>query len=100
MGIENEFAFRATSTNGKRLTGLDALRRINARVGERLPHLPSINGGIFTASGGRLYIDSGDHDEWCTPESTCPTTVVRHLMAGERMLASTADSLVREGVFG
>jgi hypothetical protein len=99
MGIENEFAFRATDAGGRPFGASEALRMINARIGEKLAHLPSISGGIFTANGGRLYIDNGGHNEWCTPESSCPTTVVRHLLAGERMLASAADALVADGTF-
>lgn len=48
---------------------------------------------LFLANGSRLYIDSGDHPEICTPECHDPVELVCYLRAGERMLAKLLAEL-------
>src|ERR1019366_8379605 len=49
---------------------------------ERLPHLPSAEGGgIFLENGARFYLDCS-HPEMTTPECANPWDVVRYMQAG------------------
>jgi len=55
-----------------------------------LPHLPAVEGGIFLQNGARLYVDTGCHPEYATPECTDPLDAVRHVLAGERIMLDVA----------
>jgi proteasome accessory factor A len=60
-----------------------------------LPHLPTRSEpGIFLPNGGRLYVDTGAHIEFSTPECESPDEVVRAIEAGDRILLALADGLV------
>jgi proteasome accessory factor A len=52
---------------------------------------PAGNGG-FLFNGGRLYIDMG-HIEYCTPECTTATDVVRYDRAGDLLLLEAVRAL-------
>ncbi len=101
MGLENEYAFHVTGPRGGVVNRLQALQILNGIAREHLPCLPSMSGnGIFLANGGRLYLDTGAHQEWCTPESTNPWDVVRYLAAGEQILLGLAERLVQQRKLG
>jgi hypothetical protein len=62
---------------------------------DRLPHLPSMEGGgICLENGARFYVDCS-HPEMTTPECSNPWDVVRYMQAGERMLADVAGEMMR-----
>ena len=59
-----------------------------------LVHLPDRRSpGMFLGNGGRFYIDCGSHPEYATPECDNPWDVVRHVLAGDRILASLASDV-------
>jgi tetratricopeptide (TPR) repeat protein len=80
MGSEREFAL--SSTGGKRLCA-DAILESATRC---LPHLPGTDRGIYLATGARLYIDAGEHPEFCTPELADPKEVVCYENAADLTL--------------
>jgi proteasome accessory factor A len=101
MGLENEYAFNATGPRGGAVEREGALVELNDIARQELPGLPSLSGnGIFLANGGRLYLDTGAHLEWCTPESNNPWDVVRYLAAGEHILLELASKLVKRRKLG
>ncbi len=52
---------------------------------------PAGNGG-FLFNGGRIYVDMG-HIEYCTPECTRATDIVRYDFAGDRLLMRAVEDL-------
>jgi hypothetical protein len=91
QGLETEYGFAVLP--GVADGGLDFfVGQLILGVGARVPGLPPVNGnGWFLANGGRFYIDTGYHPEYCTPECAGgPFEVVRYMLAGDRLLESTA----------
>jgi len=89
MGVETEYAVSAI-TDGfyERCRYAD---RLVERAYEQLVTLHDLGGGgLFLENGSRLYVDSGNHPELCTPECTNPTEVVRYLLAGEQIMLQLA----------
>ncbi len=101
MGLENEYAFRVAGPRGGVVDRVAALHDLNEIARVELPGLPSLSSnGIFLGNGGRLYVDTGAHQEWCTPESANPWDVVRYLAAGEQILIGLAEKLVKRQNLG
>lgn len=93
LGVETEYAVSATDAYGGRVDLGRVVEHLMRTARQRLPHLPDeMARGIFTASGGRFYIDCGGHPEVTTPECSDPWAVVRHVRAGETMLRTLADT--------
>jgi hypothetical protein len=86
LGVETEYALGGD----RRAEMLNALMDL---VRERMPSLQGTNPcDRFLANGARFYIDSG-HPEWATPECASPVDVVRHVFAGDRILAGLLDKV-------
>lgn len=101
MGLENEYAFHAAGPRGGGVDQLQVLQELSALAAEKLPSLRSLNGnGIFLGNGGRLYLDTGAHLEWCTPEAANPWDVVRYLAAGEQILVDLAAQITQRRRLG
>jgi len=80
MGVETEYAVAGPGKHG------EAAHALVREARSRLAHLPGHPAGIFLANGARLYMDTGSHPEYCTPECAHPSEAVRHVLAGERIL--------------
>lgn len=93
FGLETEYAFAALNVNGRRLDPDVHLARLIELATDRWPHLRDCGSGLFFANGGRLYIDSGLHPEFSTPECSNPWDVVRYTLAGESLLARLVAEL-------
>ncbi len=48
----------------------------------------------FLASGGRIYVDTGSHVEYASPECASPLDLVRWEKAGELILGAAADRVL------
>lgn len=97
FGMETEYALTALGRDGNAAERSEALNRLLGLARRKLVHLPGADcHGIFLANGGRLYIDSGLHPEFCTPESANPWDVVRYVEAGQRIVQNLASDLARE----
>ena len=59
-----------------------------------LVHLPDRRSpGVFLGNGARFYVDCGSHPEYATPECDNPWDVVRHVLAGDRIMATLASGV-------
>ena len=95
MGVETEYAVVGTSVRGERIEPDVLTERLMDQAVACLPHLPARSEpGIFLPNGGRLYIDTGAHIEFSTPECGSPEDVVRAIDAGDRILLALAAGLV------
>ena len=94
LGLETEYAISpigaADVVFGDRNRLAEQLIR---KVGRRFAYLPDGSSGIFLSSGARLYVDAGSHPEWSTPECPSPRELVRHIVAGERVLTDALAEL-------
>ena len=96
FGMEIEYGCAARCRDGARPSrGRDWMERFMKIAGEKLPHLPSMEGGgVFLENGARFYVDCS-HPEMTTPECSNPWDVVRYMQAGERLLTTVAGELMR-----
>lgn len=97
MGVETEYAVVGRSARAGP-GGADALtaEHLLAVARERLTGLPERSGsGLYLGNGGRLYLDTGSHPEFATPECSDPWEVIRYVRAGERILGDLARAAVR-----
>ena len=94
FGVETEYACVPVVPVGAPdpvVTVPDQLMELARRT---LVHLPDRRSrGMFLGNGARFYIDCGSHPEYATPECDNPWDVVRHALAGDRILASLASDL-------
>lgn len=98
FGQETEMAVTAVSPDGTLLSSGQCASLLFEQARLDLPHLPCDGGqGMFLATGGRFYPDSGDHPEITTPEVSHPSDIVRYTRAGEAILAGLAKSLQAGG---
>jgi proteasome accessory factor A len=94
FGVEREYAVTALNASGQVLDRAICVGRLSDLAKARLPHLCGLGGmDLFLANGSRLYVDTGCHPEFCTPECANPWDVVRYLEAGETILGSLAEEL-------
>jgi proteasome accessory factor A len=95
MGGETEYAISARDAQGKVVDQLTLLARFLDHAKRTLGHTSTADRGRFLPNGGLLYLDSGLHMEWATPECTSPFDVVRFLKAGDRIIHDLATSMTR-----
>lgn len=92
FGLETEYGFSPMNGNGAVADRAAALGRFMEHAQRTLTHLPDRNsGGMFLASGGRFYRDSGNHPELTTPEVLNPWDACRYILAGDRVMARLAE---------
>jgi len=98
-GIETEYGCAAFDAGGRRMSRANAPRILVGGLGTRWPCLKDLWGhGVFLCNGARCYVDAGGHPEYATPECADPWSVVRHVEAGHRIMATlAADVLARRG---
>jgi proteasome accessory factor A len=96
FGMEIEYGYAARCRDGARPgRGRDWVDRFMKIACDRLPHLPSgEGGGIFLENGARFYVDCA-HPEMTTPECSNPWDLVRYMHAGERMLTAVAEEMMK-----
>ncbi len=88
FGIETEYAFSAGEAQETQA------RLLLARAKEAHRHLRGSRGlNLYLENGARFYLDVGNHPEYCTPECSDPADLVRHLRAGDRIMADLAAGL-------
>ena len=93
FGLESEYAFAALSGKPGCGARMDGVEQLMEKVRARVPFLPALDcGGIFMPCG-RMYVDSGRHPEFCTPECPNPWDAVRYVLAAEGLLASAAEEV-------
>ena len=96
FGLETEYAFSALGDEGDRISQQHGIRRLESLVREMQPHLhDSHANAVFFQNGSRFYIDSGAHPELCTPEVVNPWDACRYAIAGDRILTTAAEEVVR-----
>ncbi len=87
MGVETEYALGG-------LTRDASIRALIEIVSREVRGMPGVTpSDRFFSNGSRFYVDAGLHPELDTPECSNPTDVVRHLRAGDRMLARAIGKL-------
>lgn len=97
MGAEVEYSMsagnRGVSTRKNRLHG----RMLDAIAGRHrwLPDLHSPY-GIYLDNGSRYYLDSGYHNEFCTPEVETPRQIAIYDRAAERILLDVKAALMAD----
>jgi len=80
FGLENEYGLTCT-LNGQRLSPDNVVRYLFEKV------IPGArNANVFLENGARLYLDTGFHPEYATPECDDVAELVSHDKAGERIL--------------
>src|SRR2546430_6704260 len=99
FGLENEYGLTCTLNGQRRLSPDNVARYLFEKV------IPGArNANVFLENGARLYLDTGFHPEYATPECDNITDLVIHDKAGERILEGLlvdADRRLREeGIAG
>jgi proteasome accessory factor A len=99
FGLENEYGLTCTLNGQRRLSPDNVARYLFEKV------IPGArNANVFLENGARLYLDTGFHPEYATPECDDLVEVVVHDKAGERVvedLLHQAEKRLREdGISG
>jgi proteasome accessory factor A len=94
MGGETEYAISARDAQGTIVDQMTLLARFLDHAKRTLGQTSTADRGRFLPNGGLLYLDSGLHMEWATPECTSPFDVVRFLKAGDRIIQDLATSMM------
>src|SRR2546422_4158412 len=99
FGLENEYGLTCTLNGQRRLSTDNVARYLFEKV------IPGArNANVFLENGARLYLDTGFHPEYATPECDDVTELVIHDKAGERIvedLRHQAEKRLREdGILG
>src|SRR5919198_3174499 len=99
FGLENEYGLTCTLNGQRRLSPDNVARYLFEKV------IPGArNANVFLENGARLYLDTGFHPEYATPECDDITDLVAHDKAGERilegLLAAAERRLHDEGISG
>ena len=99
FGLENEYGLTCTLNGQRRLSPDNVARYLFEKV------IPGArNANVFPENGARLYLDTGFHPEYATPECDDITELVIHDKAGERIvedLLHQAEKRLREdGISG
>jgi proteasome accessory factor A len=91
MGVESEYAFNLYDADAVALDRDRGLRELFVIARRRLVAVADeSSSGLYLQNGARFYVDAGSHPEYSTPECASPTDVVRHVLAGERILGELA----------
>jgi len=81
FGLENEYGLTCTLNGQRRLSPDNVARYLFEKV------IPGArNANVFLENGARLYLDTGFHPEYATPECDDITELVIHDKAGERIV--------------
>lgn len=91
VGTETEYAITALDESG-RLLPLDSILRSFQEHAARRPSLRGNESGVFLSNGSRFYVD-GSHPEYASAEASSPWDVVRHALAGDRLMAQLAQEV-------
>ena len=99
FGMENEYGLTCTLNGQRRLSPDNVARYLFEKV------IPGArNANVFLENGARLYLDTGFHPEYATPECDDIVELVTHDKAGERIvedLLHQAEKRLREdGISG
>jgi proteasome accessory factor A len=99
FGLENEYGLTCTLNGQRRLSPDNVARYLFEKV------IPGArNANVFLENGARLYLDTGFHPEYATPECDDVVDLVIHDKAGERIvedLLHQAEKRLREdGISG
>src|SRR3982075_1375789 len=99
FGHENEYGLTCPLNGQRRLSPANLARYLCEKV------IPGArNANVFLENGARLYLDTGFHPEYATPECDDITDLVIHDKAGERIvedLLHQAEKRLREdGISG
>ncbi|MBI1893552.1 MAG: Pup--protein ligase [Candidatus Rokubacteria bacterium] len=99
FGLENEYGLTCTLNGQRRLSPDNVARYLFEKV------IPGArNANVFLENGARLYLDTGFHPEYATPECDDILELVAHDKAGERIvedLLHAAEKRLREdGISG
>src|SRR5687767_15845106 len=99
FGLENEYGLTCTLNGQRRLSPDNVARYLFEKV------IPGArNANVFLENGARLYLDTGFHPEYATPECDDVKELVIHDKAGERIvedLLHQAEKRLREdGISG
>jgi proteasome accessory factor A len=99
FGLENEYGLTCTLNGQRRLSPDNVARYLFEKV------IPGArNANVFLENGARLYLDTGFHPEYATPECDDLVELVTHDKAGERIvedLLHQAEKRLREdGISG
>src|SRR6476620_1247044 len=99
FGMENEYGLTCTLNGQRRLSPDNVARYLFEKV------IPGArNANVFLENGARLYLDTGFHPEYATPECDDVAELVIHDKAGERIvedLLHQAEKRLREdGISG
>src|SRR6476659_10448814 len=99
FGLENEYGVTCTFRGSRRLSPDEVARYLFRRVVSW-----GRSSNVFLRNGARLYLDTGFHPEYATPECDDITDLVIHDKAGERIvedLLHQAEKRLREdGISG
>src|SRR5207244_11158219 len=80
-GLENEYGLTCTLTAERRMSPDNVARYLFEKV---IPGAHHAN--VFLENGARLYLDTGFHPEYATPECGDVAELVIHDKAGERIV--------------
>ena len=81
FGLENEYGLTCTLNGERRLSPDNVARYLFEKV------IPGArNANVFLENGARLYLDTGFHPEYATPECDDVAELVIHDKAGERIV--------------
>ena len=99
FGLENEYGLTCTLNGQRRLSPDNVARYLFEKV------IPGArNANVFLENGARLYLDTGFHPEYATPECDDVMDLVVYDKAGERIvedLLHQAEKRLREdGISG
>lgn len=90
MGVETEYALGPIHSRGR---GSAAEQLLNEAM-RTLPHLPAYGeSGIYLTTGGRMYVDCGQHPEYATPECDDPRELVASYAAGDQLVVKLLGAL-------
>ncbi len=94
FGLENEYGLTCTLNGQRHLSPDNVARYLFEQV------IPGArNANVFLENGARLYLDTGFHPEYATPECDDVAELVSHDKAGERIvedLRHQAEKRLRE----
>src|SRR5881296_1018563 len=99
FGLENEYGLTCTLNGQRRLSPDNVARYLFEKV------IPGArNANVFLENGARLYLDTGFHPEYATPECDDVIELVIHDKAGERivedLLHQAEKRLQEDGIEG
>src|SRR5713226_7685888 len=96
FGLENEYGLTCTLNGQRHLSPDHVARYLFEQV---IPGVRNANSNVFLENGARLYLDTGFHPEYATPECDDVAELVSHDKAGERIvedLRHQAEKRLRE----